>query len=81
MSEKPSELTLIREILAEGKQWCSDGSGLDRACSLRALAALEYAVGRLELKTELGKTSVSVEFMYILHLLTDEQQEPDDGKG
>ena len=40
-----TDLELIRAILLEGKQWCSDGSGLDHACSLRALAALELVIG------------------------------------
>ena len=40
-----SDLELIRAILLEGKQWCSDGSGLDHACSLRALATLELVIG------------------------------------
>ncbi|KKL17745.1 hypothetical protein LCGC14_2482480 [marine sediment metagenome] len=40
---EPTDLDKIREMLAEGRRWCADGSGLDHASSLRALAALEEA--------------------------------------
>ncbi len=84
-----SDLDRIREWVAHFRKRlaasmqpaCRHGKGPMWRDSDRALVALEYAVGRLERHTELGKNSVSLEFMHIYHLLTDKsEQKPDDGK-